>query len=67
VRQKLVEILRTSVQHDVETRKEVRKVLKEIYDEDWKHFIRSTGARVAAVAWTLVTLVLGYLFKKYVG
>lgn len=67
VRQKLIEILRTSIQHDVESRKEIKKVLKEIYDEDWKHFIRSIWGKVAAILWTILTLGLGYLFKKYLG
>jgi hypothetical protein len=64
VRQKLMEVLRAAIQHDVDTRKEVKKVLKEIYDEDWKRFIRSTGAKIGAVVWTLLTLAIGYLFKK---
>lgn len=67
VRSKLMEVLRTAIQNDVETRREVKKVLKEIYDEDWKKFARSTGGKIAAVVWTLVTLAIGYFFKTYVG
>jgi arsenate reductase-like glutaredoxin family protein len=67
VRTKLMEVLRVAIQHDVPTRSEVKKVLKEIYDEDWKRFIRSTGAKIGAVVWTLITLAAGYFFKKYIG
>lgn len=67
VREKLVEILRSSIQHDVESRREIKRVLKEIYDEDWRKFIRSAWGRLALVVWTVITLLLGYLFKRYIG
>jgi hypothetical protein len=67
VRTKLMGVLIIAIQNDVETRNEMKKVLKEIYDEDWKRFIRSTGAKVGAIVWTIVTLALGYFFRKYIG
>jgi len=67
VRQKLVEILRTSIQHDVESRKEIKKVLKEIYDEDWKHFIRSAWGKIGLAIWTAVSVAIGIWVKSLIG
>jgi hypothetical protein len=67
VRQKLVSILQTSIQHDVETRQEVKKILLEIYNEDWKSFVRSAIGKVAILAWTAISLVIGAVINNYLG
>lgn len=61
VRDKLSQILMLSIQHDVPTRQEVKKVLKEIYDEDWKHFIKSAWGKLALLAWTLLVAWLTHI------
>lgn len=64
VRNKLAEILVLSIQHDVPTRAEMKKVLKEIYDEDWKRFIRSAWGKLALLGWTLLVAWLTHVLFK---
>ena len=61
VRDKLAQILILSIQHDVPTRQEMKKVLKEIYDEDWKHFIKSAWGKLALLGWTLLVAWLTHV------
>lgn len=61
VREKLSQILILSIQHDVPTRTEMKKVLKEIYDEDWKHFIKSAWGKLALLGWTLLVAWLTHI------
>lgn len=65
VRQKLVSILQTSIQHDVDTRQEVKKVLLEIYNEDWKSFVRTSLGKIAIVLWTVASIAIGSMIDKY--
>ena len=64
VREKLSQILILSIQHDVPAREEMKKVLKEIYDEDWKYFIKSAYGKIALLVWTLLVSWLTHIIFK---
>lgn len=67
VREKLVEILTTSIQHDVNARKEVKKVMKELYDEDWRKFVRSAWGKIALVLWTAISTGIGFWINHWLS
>ena len=59
IRKKLTEILVLSIQHDVPSRKEIKKAIKEIYDEDWRGFLRSVWGKISLVVGILVSALIG--------
>lgn len=67
VREKLIEILSSAIQYDVESRKAVKQVLKELHDEDWKHFIRSAWGKIGLALWTAISVAIGIWVKSLIG
>lgn len=63
IRQKLSSILLLSIQKDIASRDEIKKVLIEIYKEDWRRFVRSAWGKIGFVVWTLFTA----LFSAWLG
>ena len=63
VRQKILDVLKLAIETDAPSREQVKKILKEIHDEDWRMFVKSAWAKIGIVVWTLVTA----LISAYIG
>jgi hypothetical protein len=60
-------MIRETLNTDVQARDALKGIIKQVNKEDWRSFVRSAWGKVSLVIWTVVTLAIGYLFRKYIG
>ena len=60
-------ILLEQLATDSPARIEIKKILKEIVNDDWKLWMRTTLGKVVTVGGAIILLVIGALIQKWIG
>lgn len=64
VKNLLRELIQEILATDPKARESLNGLIKEVFQQDWRAFIRSTWGKFALVAWTIIAASLGAWIKS---
>jgi hypothetical protein len=67
IKRVIVEIIRECLESDIDAKKQLKNLIREVEQENWKSFLKSTWGKVGVGIWTVITLALGAFFTHFFG